>query len=335
MHTRVVLGFPYAGALHCLLNSQGRWGHLNAFGREAFSHSDLWLRACFGEDPHRHVQETVSMALLFDEIYLTPTGDNLFVAGQEFGELYANRSLGIFAHDEWYEESSTRIERELRNLHRDAEVQRLLGGTEPNLQWVTLRHALNQVYVAQKFDAAICASSPYLALCRRLDVLVSQRLSTMKTQNSATPQHALENVFKAMSLQFSVSGVEEFALLREDKNIRAYSREFRKHIATLPDGNTNEEALYRAMLNAMHSDSVGQKIAGGFEMIAQLASLGSFIPVLGFALGLLGLAAEAGAATAKRKSRLSQWWLLAPEIAKRLSKRRVEQLYKEVIERRG
>lgn len=322
--SRVVLGYPYAGAMLCLLNTRDEhyWLHLPRLDDDKQVKTDKWLAACYGPDPYRHVQDVASIALLFDEIYLTPTGDNLFLAGQQ-DDRYSDSTTGVIADERWYDDNEAQIDEEVQEIVDDPELQRLLPDTgSVDLRWVQLRHALNQVHVARSADAAIFADPAWIAVCRRLDALIGESPSTLRTPPSPSS-------LVAAGLWFTVTDAEEYQALRGDKVIREYALAFRSHTEAVGDGPDQEAAFLTALLHAMNTETVQQKIAGGLQIAAKGTGILSVYPPLA-ALGLLGLAADAGASAMGKLANRHKWWTLGAAIHKRLLIHRSERRLKEL-----
>ena len=324
MENRIVLGFPYAGAFQWLLSAEESF---NKSIKDHYDGSHPYYKTLYGKNHNLIIDETVSLTLLFDEIYLSPVDSYLPDRDKYYiGEAYSNQEWGIYTNWEW--------EREIEDLHRqisvllsDAVVLQYLKKVPKVSRIQIVQEALNQIHISYKFDTAIFAIPSYLKLCERINDIINST-STLKTQSSIIPKKAFHKVFDISSLHFTINSLEEFALLKKDTNVRNYGESFRHYIKRLPNGDLDESFLYEAMNEAINIDNIADKISGGLGLTSTITGVISLIPVVGTVTGLVGLGADVSSRIAHGQSDENKWWLLAPEISKKLSKKRIEFLYK-------
>lgn len=327
MENRIVLGFPYAGAFLWLLSAEE---HYKKSVKEKYDGSHPYYITLFGSEHNQIIDETVSLTLLFDEIYIAPVDAHL--PGREKyytqNDGYLNKDLGIYSNWEWINEIGN-IEDQVDTLLKDTKIQAYLNQVDILSKKQIIREAINQIHVSNKFDTAIFAIPSYLDLCQRINELINLDSNALKIQSSILPQKAINSVFDIASLRFGINGLEEFAMLKQEKNVRQYAQSFRNYVKVLPSGELDDLSLYKAMLDAINNDSIADKISGGFGFTSTITGIVSLIPGIGTVSGLIGLGADTTSRIAKGQSNKNKWWLLAPEISKQLTKQRIETLYKE------
>jgi hypothetical protein len=322
MENKIVLGFPYAGAFLWLLSAEEYYRE-SIKGRYKGTHS--YYVTMFGSNHNKIIDETVSLTLLFDEIYLAPVDTHLpDKAKYSTGNNYMNFDLGIYMDWEWDKEVRTLFDHTDFFLE-DPVIQNTLKRVPPGAKTQILHEALNQINISNKFNAAIFANHSYLELCQRLNAIIDPS-SSLKTQNSAIPSSAINTVYDLASLKFSIDNLDEFIMLRQAHTVKQYSHFFRNYVQELPNGTLNKSVLYKAMLHAINSDETLSKISGGFSLTSTLTSLLTLVPLVGTAVGLAGIGADLSSRIAHSRSEKSQWWLMAPEISKLLTKKRIEEL---------
>lgn len=329
MENKIVLGFPYAGAFLWLLNAEKQY---EKSIKEKYDGSHPYYITLFGSNHNKILDETVSLALLFDEIYLAPV-DAHFPKYEEFtdGRMYHNTELGIKMNWEWSIQFH-QIDDQIDSLLKDPTISNILAKVPTGARRQIVMEAINQISISDAFDASIFAIPSYLNLCNRLNKLLKIS-EDLKLLNSSASSTAVSTVFNISSLQFSINSLDEFAYLRQQNDLKIYAESFRNQIQELPDGNLNELNLYEAMLKAMNTQSISDKIGGAIGITATLNGIASlFFPAIGLASGIGGLVLDASGRAANKVTDKKKWWLIAPEISKHLTKQRLEKLY---VEKKG
>lgn len=324
MDSKIVLGFPYAGALLWLISAEE---HYEKSINDKYEGSHPYYKTLFGKRHHSIINETVSLTLLFDKIYLAPS-DTYYPGREKFfkGNMYENTELGILTNWDWNVEQ---WDKEVEALLVDPIVSSILSKVPKRSKRQVLWDVINQISISNNFDTAIFAIPSYLKLCQRVNKLFNPTGGELNTISSSNLTEALNITFEISSLKFSIGKLEEFTFLKQSNAVKEYGNSFRKHVTELQDGKLNEIALYEAMLHAMNNDEISDKISGGLGLTSTITSVISLIPVIGTIGGIVGLAADGSARTASAISDKNKWWLLGPEISKQLSKKRIETLYKQ------
>lgn len=325
MENKIVLGFPYAGAFLWLLNAKQQYGKSI---KEKYDGSHPYYKTLFGSKHHKIIDETVSLSLLFDEIYLAPV-DVYLPKHEKYtnNQTYFNTDLGIKMNWDWsaftnYDER----EKELNLLLKDNKILSILKKVLPEARRQIIREAIDQINISHMFDTSIFAISSYLALCNRLNEILNTTKS-LKTINSDFSTEAISTVFNISSLHFSINDLDEFTYLKQQTDLKLYAKSFRNQLQELPSGNFNELKLYEAMLKAINTESIAEKISGGIALTATINGLASFIPNAGLVTSINTLVLDAGGRIAGKVANNNKWWLIAPEISKQLTKHRLEKLY--------
>ncbi len=325
MNSKIVLGFPYAGAFLWLLSAEE---HYHKSIKESYDGTHPYYKTLFGRNHNLIIDETVSLTLLYDEIYLAPV--DTYLPDREkyhISDTPQNQDWGIYFNWHWTENLASAYN-QIDVLLTDTIVNNILKKIPPDAKRQILLEALSQIHISNTFDTAIFAIPSYLKLCKRINQLININPSELKTQSSTLQLDALDTVFNLASLKFSINGLEEFAMLKQEKNVRHYAKSFRQYVHELPNGNFDEKVLYTAMLEAINKDNISSKISGGLSLTSTTTGLVSLIPGVGTLAGAIGLASDASARISKKVSDINKWWLLSSEISSSLTKHRIEQLAK-------
>lgn len=321
MDDKIVLGFPYDGAMLWLLSAE-QYYHKSI--KDKYDGSHPYYLTLFGKNHNQLIDKTVSLSLLYDEIYLAPT--DTYLPNREKYDIesrsgYANHDWGIFTNYKWVKDVDQWGEG-LSILENDELISKILRKVPTHAKRQIIHDAINQVHIANKFDTALLGIPSYLKLCKRIDLLTNPSFGKLKTINSETPTDALEKSFEISSLKFEINTLEDFVTLKKSNSIRSYGSSFRKYITELPNGNLDDTYLFNAMREAISTDEISDKISGGFSFLTSLISVFSWVPGAWPA----GLTTDAISRLSKSHSNRKKWWLLAPEISKELTKKRIEEM---------
>lgn len=350
MKKRIVLGQPFLGSF-LWFNTAHHFGESTKVDWRATS--DVWIASLYGPEPKKFINQTLSLMLLFDEVYITPTGDNIILDGQREYHRSKNTlenlkkkydfdyrlepfgsNMGIKVNENWIEESMN-IDIDWEKILHDLQINSILETVEPRIEkigkFVLLNQAINHLYISQKFDALIFASKSYLNLCTRLNELTTINKENLKTKNSQAYSGALNFMFDLFSLKFNIEKIDDYISLRNENSIKKYSKEFIKYIRELPNGDFDDLHLLKSMIEAINSETVGQKIVGGLNLSAKILSISSLFPVIGTASGIAGIALDALSEKKEKELEKYRWWLLPNEIGRKISKQKIESLYKNKI----
>jgi len=99
MTNKIVLGFPYAGAFLWLLSAEE---HYNKSIKDSYDGSHPYYKTLFGKNHNSIIDETVSLTLLYDEIYLAPA--DTFLPDRvkyHIGDNPIKQDWGIYFNWDW------------------------------------------------------------------------------------------------------------------------------------------------------------------------------------------------------------------------------------------
>jgi hypothetical protein len=322
MDNKIVLGFPYAGALLWLISAEEHYGK-GIYDKYDGSHP--YYKTLFGKRHNAIINETVSLTLLFDKIYLAPS-DTYYPGRDKFynDQMYHNKDLGLLTNWDW---NVREWDKDIDILLNDPLITSILSKVPKNSRRQVLWDVINQISISNTFETAIFAIPSYLKLCQRVNKIRNPTANDLKEISSTAPQQALNKVFELSSLKFSITKLDEFIFLKQSKGVKEYSSSFRNYVTSLPSGNLDETKMLEAMMNAINNDEISSKISGGLSLASTVTGVISLIPFVGTVGGIVGLATDGSSRTATAISNKNKWWLLAPEISKQLSKKRIEILY--------
>ena len=326
--SRIVLGHPYEGSFYWLMSAED-WRDRSI--KSPYQGGNRYYETLYGSEPHKLVDITSSFALLYDEILLAPADCPLPNWRDCLsGSRYENRQIGLVSDWEWRPRSSE-FENHFRQVMEDIEKHKILDEVPKEARVQIIEGIITQLNIAHNFKADVLGNIRYLQLCSRVQGITGHfgnaKISTNVEKISAT----LDAAFTLAGLTFSLLGLEDFLALRTDRLIQKYAKSFRKHVEQLPDTEANTEyELYKAMMDAIETKGLADKISGGLNIFAKVFSYASLIPIIGTALGVLGIGTDHGAQIIDKATEKTNWWLLAPRVSETLTKARIERNLKEL-----
>lgn len=325
MGNKIVLGHPYEGAFYWIMTAED-WRKTSI--KSPYTGGHKYYRALYGLNPDKYIDETASLCILYDHIYLAPADCPLPDWEKHTEEeFYHNKQLGILSDWKWYRELKE-IDRNLSIILGDIYVNQILQNFPEYARQQVVKGVLVQLSIANQFDADIMGSDEYLKLCDRIRIIIGSEKSRNKISMRNQLLESLRAVFNISSLRFSLESISDFISLRQSRPLNRYAAAFRQCVEELSTGTYSEQALYKAMMEAINSSEIANQISGGLNVSATLCGAASLIPIIGTIAGGVGLAADAGSKAASKSEEKSKWWLLAPEIASTLTKHRIEEKYK-------
>lgn len=327
MGNRIVLGHPYEGSFYWIMTAED-WRKTSI--KSPYTGGHQYYKALYGLNPDKYIDETASLCILYDHIYLAPADCPLpdWKKHTE-DESYYNKELGILSDWAWYRELND-IDRSLSIILDDISVNQFLQNFPEYSRKQVIRGVLVQLSIANRFDADIMGSDEYLKLCDRIRIIIGSERSSNKVSIRNQLLQSLRAVFNISSLRFSLESISDFMSLRQSRPLKRYAAAFRQCVEELSTGTFSEQALYKEMMEAINTSEIANQISGGLNVSATLCSAVSLLPIIGTIVGSVGLAAEAGSRAASKSEEKRKWWLLAPEIASTLTKHRIEEKYKEL-----
>lgn len=329
---RVVLGHPYEGAFYWLMSAEN-WRETSI--KSPYQGSHPYYKTLYGSEPHRLIDITSSMALLYDEILLAPADCPLPDWRSNYsGSRYENKDIGIVSDWEWRPKSAE-FEEHFKHVVHDIEKHHILGKVPQEARVQIIEGIITQLSIAHKFKADILANVQYLQLCSRVQKITGQFKNARIPKSVERIPATMKAAFTLASLKFSLSGLDDFMALRLDKKIKSYSKSFRKVVEKLPDTSPGTEyELYKAMMDAIETKEVASQISGGLNISAKACSYASLIPLIGTAAGLMGISADHSAQIVEKTTDKKNWWLLAPRISETLTRARLSRKLKELEKRK-
>ncbi len=334
MKNRIILGYPYSGAFYWLLSAE-EWRKSPLKIPYRGSHS--YYKTLYGKDHYKIIDETVSLCILYKEIFLSPADCYMpkheqFYDGKE-GK-YSNTELGIYTNWSWRQETNE-LFKLTELLLKDHFIHKYMLCQPLDSRRQIVNDALVQLHISEKYDATIIACEGYLKMCERIQNLLKIHRPGQSLNVANRTLKAINTVFDLASLKFSLNSIDEFVVLRTSKALKKYGESFRKYIGKLPTGELDEHFLFESMSEAINTDEISKKISGGLGITATLTNVISLVPYLGSVAGAAGIASDITARTINKISEKDKWWLLGPEVAKLLTKKRIEERTKKFRKEKG
>ena len=320
MNRRIVLGFPYSGAFYWLLSAEQ---HYNKSIKGKYDGQHPYYHTLFGKNHSSIIDETVSLTLLFEEIYMSPADTYLPDRNKyHIYDTFLEQDWGIYFNWDWVNDFQSYYN-EADLLLKDRTIATTLRKVPKHAKSQIIRDALIQIQISNQYEATIFASPSYLRLCQAINNIINPSEQIIVRSPNSTLA-AVDTVFDIASLKFSINSLDEFISLKTQKDVRQYANSFKEYINELPNGTYDKDFLFKAMLEAINKDSISTKISGALELISSYAVALLLIDPSKTLVNVTRAASSFLAKMINKKSKKYKWWLLAPEVSKVLTKHRIE-----------
>lgn len=320
MINRIVLGYPYEGAFYWLMSAE-EWRE--SLLKSPYRGNHPYYKTLYGSRAHEFVDKTCSLCILYDEILLAPADCYMHDYKKWTQDrCYQNKDMGVISDWDWIKDH-TELSGVVRRILEDDAVNTILGSVPARAREQIIRGTLVQLSVADTHDAHLLGNRSYLRLCDHVRALLGAPQPT-QTDDITRLVNGLRAVFRMAALRFSLGSVREFVSLRKNATLKQYAKSFRERLPACPDDHSAQLELYRSMAEAINTSEIADQINGGLNVSATITGVTSLVPIVGTAAGLLGLGVDASSKAAAKVKDQNSWWLLAPEIAKTLTRARIE-----------
>lgn len=329
---RVLLAPPHSGVLFWLLSSSA----LNRSIRSSFNKEHPYFgmyggyfKNVFGQNPTKILDEVISLTLLYDELLLPPT--DIHLPGYEGSPgRYEDKELNIVMDWQWRLEVSKLLGQTKVTdwLLSSPKIQQLLQNTPDKYEvaW----NCVVLLYISQRFDASIIGDKITIQLLKTVKSVLEYKFTNPDELVPEKESAVLTNLFDIAGLCFCINDIDEYRELRNSKPLKCYGDALKNFLNDIPEGKLGEKYLYESLMETIEREELANKISGGLSISASLLGVASLIPVVGTVTGLIGLPLDLGSRAAEQIAGKKQWWALAPEISRTLTKHRIERKLKEL-----
>lgn len=306
MTSKIVLGWPYSGALYAYID-----GQINGDASARLHHD--YYRTLYGVNFKKFVEHALMLVLIYDEVHLAPA-DAAWPESKLSDSRDLHPELGLSApwtdgYQSLFADEHGHVQRYLR----DAKIASLLP-----TGWAA-RQILSSIIYESALSVRLecellCAPSRKTIIHRMLEI---DRPSLHPTTASPQKIEIINNYMQASGLLLAPSGIDDLAMLKSSKNIRAYTSSFvdflgRQESVTKA---SLEEAMYRRAREALETEEIASRVGGIFSWIGTFFRVGDMGPP-----GVGALVTPAGAALNEWELSKGRWVGLAPKVAKERSK---------------
>lgn len=326
----IVLAYPHSSAYYWLLSAE-----LNKFSlKEKFSKShpyfDMYggyFRTLFGKNPAKLIDEVVSLSLLYKNIYLSPCDIDMPKAHRwslRWTMKYEDNEIGVKFDWKWRADSEDYFQEIPKLLENDL-IKNTLKKIQVEDTEQFLQDCITQIYIADTFKASIIGGTDTLKILQKTNEIISIQKPYIQSGIPKLHVWGINSTFNLASLHLKIGKLDEYISLRTNETIIKYSQTFKTYLNSLPQGDLDDGYLYRAMLEAIETESLANKISGGLDISGTILNVAGLIPFVGSVTGIVGLVADASEKGSNKVAEKNSWWTLAPEISKQLTKFRIEE----------
>ncbi len=318
--SKAVLGFPYSGGMYGLLARENPHGSIDFKGYD-------YMEGLYGIDPDSLAIPTTNLAILFDEVLLTPADTHLPDFNQtpdSFGFL-RNEELGIAMSADWDSwTEANRIAEELAQRHLIREALAEVGLPHEGYKAAhTISQIIMQIKVATEQQAAIVAGDGVHDAVELIFRFVKDEVSSTTAMMTEPLQVAMNNrKFAMVGLDLECKSLVEFADVKNNEEVRRYAGDMNSALHTAAMSSDPNLVFQSAIDRAMKSRKLLKRARGMFETIGITSTLASTAASISGAassnlsLGLrgIGLASFLARKHLGRTEESQSWYLLGAKM---------------------
>jgi hypothetical protein len=306
----LVPAFPYEGALFWF------FGEVNT----RYSNDRGYYSSLYGPDPESMAVRAAALACLFEKITMAqadaflPDSSSYMVGGK-----YDHPDLRLVVESsqrEWNEQDGEVAQAALRT-----DAVRSLLDRHPFFrsdEWAQrhlLTRSVQQMRLAVSSGSTLIGDQFFHDVSALLDPIIRQVLGDDSLGTSHKPPMRIDSaLLPVIGLDFSPSGVDAFATIRQTKEVSAYATAFRQALASAAESSDPRAHMVRLIREAMDHERVAQLAAGGFQTAGSVLNLAGLVPILGSATTIAGIGADASGRLAEWQASKNRWYLLGPKL---------------------
>lgn len=313
MDNVIVPAYPYEGAIYWFFESYHRHG---GNWRKTFDGSHSYYRTLYGAQHVKYVQSSLAISSLFDNIRLAPA-DAFLINHVDYasGGKYNNPELRV--QSDWDDDAIDRDKRhEIANvLSNDTVISSTFKKIPISALNNIIYRTLLQLEIAQKYNAVILGG-PQFHLLRRLieGYLICHNTDSYSDKNVEVFVPS-ENGILLKAISFLPENIDQFALIRQNSNVKRYCKAFASHLRSCLDSKEPEKELKSLMREARSKKEIAQMKIAQFQTKATLFSCSSALPFpLSWVSSVGSLAYDLLSRIESRKLDGYRWYLLGSVI---------------------
>lgn len=282
----VVPAYPYEGALFLLLDTQSA---------KRGDHS--YYKALYGQEARTRTGIASSLAALFDRIAVAGA-DVAFPEGGGRGgfgpdDNYEHAGLGVTLHQpfgEWRDESRGLVPALLAN----EQIVRLSHRMGIHARWdqeFFLKRMVSQILLANECGGVLLGNHVFRRYYNIVAPILVRELGVREGDNPAWSIDHEDIDF--LALQYTISSLDDFAFVRESKDVRSYAKHVRRVLAEAAEAEDTKTRLRELAIAALDSQELSKKVARTSGDLGTLGTLAGLVPVVGTIASVVSIASDA------------------------------------------
>lgn len=296
----LVPAYPYEGALFLLLDTQA----LNRLGD-----ANGYYGALYGPEAQNRIGIAASLAALFDKVAIA--GADAALPDQrlyQVGETYEHPDLRVSLHQrygEWSKESSHMLPILQSNPDIQRVWQRLAVVRNPWNQEFFLKRIVSQILLAHEHGGVLLGNRLFRRIYDIAAPVISRALGIQTLESTAWGIGFRDIEF--LSLRYAIGSLEDFAAVRESKDVRSYSKSVRQIISEAVKAENVRLKLHALAKEALDSREIAQSVVRVGGDLASGSTVAGLVPVFGTVAGVVSIAADASARLGSKVVQKHDW----------------------------
>lgn len=324
--SKIILGYPFSGALHGYLSDQiaKEHAHTNIIGKHGY------YTTLYGKTYKDFVEKSLMFSLIYDEIFVTPA-DNHWPESKSTESRDFHPELGLHAEWDAYTDLFNDKDGMVTHYLNDRTIKEILtNGFRIPLpyQKMVLSSILYELNLSRKHRCPILCSNGRKRIIERLI-----EIDRPAIHPSTIAQDKIEVVTDYMNvtgLLLSPSSLENLIDVKPDAKVRDYAKTFLVMLERYQGSPSklNKLAVLDLARDAIEQEKVSKLVSGLMNWLSTLLRLVGATPV--------SMAAKGGSFVANWVADDAKWYAFAGEIKKAETKallvRNIEELRHQVLE---
>lgn len=311
MPDKAVLSYPYEGGMYYLMSKA------QDVSRDWRGHP--YYESLYGPTPEAHQVAAANLSALYETIILAPADAYLpDYHTYSVGGLYFHPDLRLSANMHVPpNEDDTSAARRLLRINEIRNTLAINWAHVDNSQFAEflLVQVIRQIRLALQEDAALLGGKEVADLVKQVFFHMRHDLEIPAVELQEPLQVTYpDSHLSIIGLDWKCTSVDEFAEVRQSKEISQYAKEFRKCLESVQSSDDKERSLLTIMRRAMEQEEVSRKAKEAFETVGDFADILGAIPILGTATNLAGLTAKLATENRERSELHHKWYLLGPKM---------------------
>lgn len=298
MNSSIILGHPFSGSLYMFFDQQlSHHPH-----KEPIQHP--YYRDLFGRDYNNWSGLAFTLLTIFDKVIIPPADAHIPDYHKfETAGIYDNPDLGLYFN--WKDSFDDEIRNQVKEDLEDPQISDALIKYSPKEKEGILEYSRLYIKLANKYNCPVLCGGDYQHIFSYL--LTKDNTYTVNNENNNVASFT-DMYLKFFAPLFGVSSLDSLYQIKNDKEVKLYSKSFRKILQQYGATVESEMRLYTLLKESLLMDSFYNKVSDILNSASLICSAIGLIPGIGVPFSIASLGESL--ISAKLKNNKYNWYQL-------------------------